>query len=312
MLKSYLIIAVRSLLTQRLYSAINVFGLAIGLASCILMSLFVFSEMGFDAYHAKADNIVRVVTDLHPPGSTEQRFSTSQYRTGEAFVQEFAELTAYTRLRNVRTSLGTQGRMFNESLAYVTDPNVFDFFSFDALSGDLKTALTRPNTVVLTESTALRLLGGTNVLGQTLMAGSNIALEVTAVIKDLPDNTHLAINALISWGTMGQMLDTQGWEENPSFNYYTYFETANGTDVEALEAKIPAYMEEKVREGISDVITLKLQRLKDIYLTSKQAFEMRTNGDINTVYAFSTIAILILLIACINFMNLSTARATKR
>ncbi len=312
MLKSYLIIALRSLLTQRLYSAINVFGLAIGLASCILMSLFVFSEMGFDTYHAKSDNIIRVVTDLHPPGSTEQRFTTSQYKTGEAFVQEFAELTAYTRFRNVGTSMGTQQRMFNENLVYVVDANVFDLFSFEAFSGDLTKALTRPNTVVLTESTAQRLLGSTNVLGQTLMAGSDIALEVTAVIKDLPENTHLAINALVSWGTMGQMLGDEGWEENPSFNYYTYFETAKGTDVEALEAKIPAYMEEKVREGISDVFTLKLQRITDIYLTSKQAFEMKANGDINTVYAFSTIAILILLIACINFMNLSTARATKR
>lgn len=312
MLKSYFVIALRSLLTQRLYSAINIFGLAIGLASCIFVSLFVYSEMGYDNFHPKSDNIVRMVLDLHPPGSSEQKFSTTQFRNGAAFSQEFSQMTAFTRLRNIQTSLGTQGQMFNDAQVFVTDPNVFDFFGFEAIDGSLDSALTRPNTIVLTKSSAIKFLGDSDVVGQTMIVGDNIALQVTAVVKDLPENTHLAINALISWGTMGQLLDQEGWEENPSFNYYTYFEIAKGTDIAKLAAKFPAYLDKKVRADLSKVITFKLQPLQDIYLTSKQSFEMKTNGDINTVYAFSTIAILILLIACINFMNLSTARATKR
>lgn len=312
MLKSYFIIALRSLISQRLYSAINILGLAIGLAACILVWLFVSSETGYDKYHKNADNIARLVVDLHPPGSTVQKFASSQYKNGDFFSREFAQIEEYTRLRNISTALGTSGNMFNEDRFFVADPNFFTFFDFEFIHGGANGALERPNTLVLTESSAMRYFGKTNVIGKTLTTEDGVLLEVTAVVKDLPYHTHMDINVLASFATTGELLNYSGWEENPSFNYYTYLKLSPGTDINALQAKFASFIDSKIREGLSDVVTFKLQKVTDIYLTSKLSFEMKANGDINLVYAFSTIAVLILLIACINFMNLSTARATKR
>ena len=312
MLNNYLIIAYRNLLKQKLYSGINILGLAIGLAICISMAIFVESELGYDKHIKGHENIYRTSLKMTVPGSPAQHFAQGSVYNAERFSANFDEIQEATRLREIGATLGFGNTHFSDDGINLADANAIEFFSLEMLQGDAQTALAAPNSVVLTESAAQRYFSSTNVMGETLMLANRISLKVTGVIKDLPTRTHLDISALISMGTAPEFLQNPNWDQNPSFNYLTYFQLAPNTAIKALEAGFPDFLENHVGEGVSDALNYTLINITDIYLNSHFYGEMKENGDINIVYSFSIIAALILLIACVNFMNLSTATATKR
>jgi len=311
-LSNYLTIAYRSLLKQKLYSSINILGLAIGLAICISMAIFVESELGYDTFIEDHNNIYRTSLKLTVPGSPEQNFAPGSVYNAERFSVYFDEIIEAARLREIGATLGYGTQHFSDDGILLADSNTLDFFSLELLQGDSATALSAPNSIVLTESAAQKHFSNQNAVGETLILANRISLKVTGVIKDLPKRTHLDVFALISMSTAPAFLNNPNWDQNPSFNYSTYFKLAPLTDVAALEAKIPDFLDNHIRANTSDSLHYTLIPVTDIYLKSNLYGELKNNGDINIVYSFSIIAALILLIACVNFMNLSTATATKR
>ena len=312
MLSNYLLTAYRSLIGQKLYSAINILGLAIGLAACIMMAIFVESELGYDTYHKDYQQLYRTSVKMTVPGAPEQNFAPGQASNAPTFKADFEEIVDSTRLRGIGATLTAGQDSYNDDGVMLADANVFNVLTFEFIHGDAQTALSSPDTIVLTRSMAEKYFKTTNVIGKTLTLGNSIELKVTAVVEDLPERTHLQVSSLISMPTAAQYLGEPDWEENPSFNFYTYLKLADGVSGAVVEAKIPDYLENKVQQGISDLVHFSLVPITDIYLTSHIYGEMKENGDIKIVMSFSIIALLILLIACINFMNLSTATAAKR
>ncbi|BBN82529.1 ABC transporter permease [Pseudoalteromonas sp. A25] len=311
MLKNYLIIAYRSLLAQKLYSIINILGLAIGLATCITMAIFVESELGYDEFIQDHERIYRSSVDFTPPNSPEQKFAQSQVFNAERFKSYFSEVEDATRLREIDLPMGQGQDQFIHEGIMLADANAIEFFSLEIIKGNPH-ALNLPNSVVLSESAARMYFSSTDVLGETLHLANRVPLKVTAVIKDLPNRTHLNIFALVSMATANEFFGNTQWQQDQSFNYFTYLKLAKGISGKALEAKLPDYLENHDKPGASKMKTFKLMPITDIYLHSNKYGEMKDNGDINTVYSFTIISALILLIASVNFMNLSTASAAKR
>ncbi len=312
MLKNYLLIAYRSLLQQKLYSTINILGLAIGLAICISMAIFVESELGYDKFIKGHEQIYRSSVKWMPPSAPEQYYAQGQVFNAENYQAHFEEVVDATRFREVSVALGQGKESFLHDGVFLADPNFVDFFSLDVIDGERQSALEAPNTIVLTQAAAMLYFGRTNVVGESLLGAGKLPLKVSAVIKDLPLRTHLNVFALISMATATTYYGDNSWQRDPSFNYFTYVKLADGVAGEDVEAKIPSYLENHYGPGTSDTLGFELMPVTDIYLHSHQYGEMKENGDINTVYSFSVISALILFIACVNFMNLSTATATKR
>jgi putative ABC transport system permease protein len=311
-LNNYLVIAYRNLLKQKLYSGINILGLAIGLAICISMAIFVESELGYDKHINDHQNIYRTSLKMTVPGSPAQSFAQGSVYNAERFTNYFDEITEATRLRSMGATLGFGDTHFSDVGLTLADANVFNFMSLEMIKGDKQSALVQPNTVVLTESAARRYFSSIDVLDKTLILANRIPLKVTGIIKDLPKRTHLEFSAIVSMGTAAEFLQNPNWDTDQSFNYSTYFKLKPNTDIKALEARFPEFLENHIGEGLGDIFHYTLINITDIYLNSHLYGEMKKNGDINIVFSFSIIAALILLIACVNFMNLSTATATKR
>ena len=313
MLKNYVLIAYRTLLKHRFYSALNVLGLAIGLAVCLLIFLFVQDERSYDRHFAEADTIyrVRALFEAQQVHSEEARVA---YPAAPLLKKDFAEVVRAVRLIGIdQAPLFVQGeRRFYEPHFFFADSNFFEVFDVPFVRGDPATALQAPSSIVLTESSARKYFDDADPLGQTLSYEDRADFTVSAVIEDLPHNTHFNFEMLASHGSMVpaygedimQGLGSWGWPST-----FTYLQLTPEADAVALEAKLPEFMERN--EG-QEELSLFLQPLQDIHLRSHLELEMQPNGDIAQVYTFSAIALLILLIACINFMNLATARATLR
>ncbi|RXE96740.1 ABC transporter permease [Pseudoalteromonas sp. PS5] len=312
MLKNYLLIAYRSLLQQKLYSAINILGLAIGLAICISMAIFVESELGYDKFIQNHEQVYRSSVKWMPPSAPEIYYAQGQVFNAQNYKTHFEEVVDATRFRQVTVALGEGRESFIHEGVLLADANFIDFFSLQVLHGNGQTALNNPNSIVLTEAAAELYFGRTSVVGEALLGDGKLPLKVTAVIKDLPQRTHLNVFALISMETATTYYGDTSWQRDPSFNYFTYVRLADGVSGHDVEAKIPSYLENRYGHGASDTLDFTLMPVSDIYLHSQMYGEMKENGDINTVYSFSVISALILFIACVNFMNLSTATATKR
>jgi len=315
MFKNYLLVAYRSLLQQKQYAIINIFGLAIGLTACILVAIFVESELGYDKHHADHQNIVRASLTMAVPGSPVQNFAMTQVQNADEFKRKFAQITDSTRLRTFGLTLGTVNNTFNDPGLNFADSNVFDFFAFDFIHGQAEGALTAPNSVVLTRSAAQKYFHREDVINETLTLSNRVQLKVTGVIADLPTSTHLEISSLVSMTTADSLWPGSNWRDEFSFNYFTYFKLAENTDLVQLEAQFPDFIDSIARfnaRGGSKEFQYSLMPIADIYLHSHLFDEMKQNGDYDVVMSFTIVALLIMLIACINFMNLATATASKR
>lgn len=322
MFKSYVKVAIRNLLKYKGTAFINIFGLSIGIACCVLISLFVLDELSYDRYHEKADRIYRVKVQ-GIVGTNEFNGAETCVPLADALVREFPEVTTAARLYRGGFPVVRYGdKVFSEERFYWADNTVFDVFTIPFIKGDPKTALSKPNTIVITQTMAEKYFGEDDPMGKTLNTDNRVDYLITGVVKDVPRNSHFHYDFLASLlGT--DAAKNMFWVSN---NIYTYFVLKEGVSYKALEEKLKGlvvkYVGPHIQQaaGISLEQFLKsggaygyfLQPLTDIHLYSDVEFEWEPNSDIAYIYIFSLIALAILAIACINFMNLATARSTRR
>lgn len=325
MFRNYLKTAWRNLLKSKVFSFINILGLAIGLCCFLLISMYVVDELSYDKFHTKAERIFRIHSDIRFGGS-DLVLPVSSDIMGSTLKKDYPQVEEYTRIyASGGSKLLKKGNDFiNEQAVAHADSTFFKVFTFPAIAGDLNTALNEPNTVVITESAAKRYFGNANAMGKTIETDDNNSTlyKVTGVIKDMPRNSHFRYDFLFSMDNV----DYQ-WGNHLSHNFYTYMLLKPGADYKALEKKFPEYMARYIIPQAAQFMQVKsmeefeksgnklqysLMPMLDIHLHSNRPFELRANGNIQAVYIFSAIALGILLIACINFMNLATARSANR
>lgn len=323
MLWSYVKIAIRNVVRQKLYSSINILGLAVGVAACITILLYVQDELSYDRYHKKADRIYRVALSA-VIGGNEFNAALSAAPVAATLLEEFPEVEAITRISYIGgyPVIRYEDRVYSEELYTAADSTVFDVFDIPFIIGDPKTALTEPNSLVMTESTARRYFGDENPMGKMMTSDKVNERMVTGVIEDFPHNSHFHYDFLLSFVT-SPLSQSTTWLNN---NLYTYIVLKEGASAEELEAKFPDMIRKYVGPQIEQALgvswdqmgedgssyELFLQPLTDIHLRSHLDREIEVNGNITYIYVFSIIAAFILIIACINFMNLASARSAGR
>lgn len=318
MLKNYLKIALRNLKKNAVYSSINIAGLAAGMACCILITLYVLHELSYDKFHQNADRIFRVRLDLDLNGVLYQEPSIP-FPAAEALARDFPEVERSMRFyRNDDFPMIEIGdRQFIEERFFFADPAVFEMFDFPLIKGDEKTAFIEPNSVVLSEDMARKYFGEADPLGQTLRYQKQFDLKVTGVMKNVPDNAHFKFDFLAPLQFQLNLWESQngpGGRHNQWFwtGAWTYLLLSNDHAAQSLTEKFPTFVTKYFPDRIKGGLTLSLQPLTSIHLHSRLDNEIQPNSHILYVYIFSAIAVLILVIACINFVNLSTAQSGTR
>ena len=325
MFKNFVKTAWRNLVKNRTFSIINIAGLAIGLACFILISLFVVDELSYDKYNEKADRIYRVNSDIRF-GGTDLNLAVCSDPMGATLKKDYPQVEQYARFY---ASSGS--KLVKKGNEWITEANVthadstlFDVFSLPAVAGNTKTALNEPNTVVITASAAKKYFGNTNVVGKMIETDdrSNNLYKVTAVIEDVPKNSHFNFDFFFSMDNVDY-----GFGNYLSHNFQTYVLLKEGTDYKAFDKNFDQVIENYVLPQAKQFMQINsmdefkkagnkleyhLMPLTDIHLHSARFPELGVNGNVQYVYIFSVVAVFILLIACINFMNLSTARSANR
>jgi len=322
MLKNYLRSAIRSLWKNKAFSAINIIGLAAGLAVCLLITLYVVDETSYDRYNVNADRIYRLHADIFF-NNTQFSAATSPRPLGPALMKDYPQIEQMTRVVAQSSILVRKGNenIQDHQAAYV-DSTFFSVFTVVPLQGDLRTALDAPNAIVIDESTARKYFDRTDVAGQTLYVDNTTPCKVTAVIKDLPQRSHFHFHFL------RPIRDSyQGAKDDWLTNFTcTYILVRPGVDRATMQAHVDQTTHTYMYRQLQDILhtsaedmqkrgshfRYNLMPLTDIHLHSDLTFEIEANGNSSYVYSFSVIAALILLIACVNFMNLSTARSANR
>lgn len=317
MYRNYFAVFKRGFIKQKGYSFLNVFGLSIGITCFILISLYIRDEYSFDRMHSKADRIYRIHEIFEADGVGE-RSASQPFPVGEALVNDYeSQILKSVRLFNFQSptlavSTIDNKKEFNEPRLFFTDSAFFDVFDFNLLKGDVKTALNNTHSVVITESTAKKYFAGEDPIGKYLKFQGNTNLLVTGILEDVPVNTHFQFDFLVSFATLKEFYDGKlpdGWYWNPCWTYLLLKDPAAAID---LQAAMPAFVQKYFPEFIRNDVRLELVPLTDIHLKSHMDYEIQPNSSETTVYVFASIALFVLLIACINFINLSTARAAKR
>ena len=315
MIKNYFKIAFRNLWKNKAFSTINILGLAIGMAACIVIMLFVFYEKSFDRMHAK--NIYRLDEVQKFEGMVQpQNVALSMYPMGPTLTADFPEIKNFTRVRQASKLDLTYGdkRIFFPTILYV-DSTFLRLFDFEVAKGDRKSILEKPNSIALTEESAKKLFGNEDPIGKTVTkhVGDTITFTVTGIMKDAPENSHLQFDGLASFSTIAGPDNMNNWGGNW---LVTYLELEKGSSTAALEKKFPAYLKKYMAEDDRwRFYELFLQPLYEVHDNSANITHDYVNYkkfDKSYTYVFSIIAIIILVIACINFMNLSTARSAER
>ncbi|MEJ7739014.1 MAG: ABC transporter permease [Chitinophagaceae bacterium] len=322
MLKNYLKVAFRNLWKNKFFSAINMLGLAIGISTCLLITLFVLDELSFDHYNENAGRIYRVNTDLKF-GGAEQKFAVASAPLGFTMVNESPEIENAVRFRSYGSSVIRKGdQNIKEDRIIYADSTLFDVFTLPIVSGHSKKALTEPNTLVISERIARKYFNRTNVAGEILLFDNKTNYKITAVIRNIPPASHFNFDIFVSLSGLAESRD-DNWL---SFNFNTYLLLRKNVDPAFVESRfqqlIKKYTWPKVKQLMNitpeeflksgNYFNLSLMPLTAIHLHSDRIAELAPNGDIKMVYIFSAVAIFILLIACVNFMNLSTARSANR
>ncbi|MEL6671733.1 MAG: FtsX-like permease family protein [Bacteroidota bacterium] len=318
MLRNYLIIALRNMRRYLGFSFINLFGLGLGLAACLLILLFVNHERCFDRFHAQHEHVYRLNEVQTWDGIIPQKVALSMYPMGPNLVKDYPEIQAFTRMINRTEVPLDQGdkRIFLDKL-YLVDSAFTDIFDFPWLYGEESTALLPPNSIVITEETAIKFFGRTDVVGEQLADrnGDTTMFNITGVVKNVPAQSHLQFDGLISMSTVGEETINR-WMENWGSNWLnTYLKLAEGVDIKNLETKFPDFLIRYMGEDAPEGYQLFLQNLADIHLGSTEIThdyqnEKKFNGTYITVFTY--LGLFVLLIAAINFMNLTTARSQRR
>ncbi|MCC6287603.1 MAG: ABC transporter permease [Chitinophagaceae bacterium] len=322
MLKNYLKTAFRNLVKNKFYSSINIIGLAAGLATCMLILLYVLDELSYDKYNKNAARIFRVNNEVQF-GENHFDMAVSPALLGTTMVKDFPEVEQYTRLRwygGLRVKKGNEN-LQEERVAYA-DSSLFDVFTLPVIAGNPKTALVEPHSLVITEKVAKKYFNTTDVVGRTMLINDTGNYKITAVIENIPTQSHF------NFDIFAPMIEDPGSKDDNwlSENWNTYILLRKNADVAKLEPQLNGFMEKYtgpmlksvVNQGMDEFkksggyIKASLTPLTDIHLHSNKMAEIDGNGSAQFVYIFSAIAVLILLIACVNFINLSTARSSSR
>lgn len=315
MFKNYLTVAIRNLMRNKVYSTLNVLGLGIGMSSCLLIVLFVQNELQYDRFHKNGDRIYKVVFETqNENGSRTVQWVTSG-TVGPALECDFPEVQETVRMWPQRTGVERQNRMLNARLILV-DKHIFDVFDFEFVKGDPQTAFKDPSGMLITESTATRLFDEEDPTGKILtvdqaaFAGDYI---VSGIVKDYPIHSMIQFNLLITKVPKQREGRWHSWLKPWSHrSVHTYMMLKKGADAKALEQKLPAFMERYLGAEIQERNTYYLQSLNRIYLHSRADYGFTTFGDINQLYTMCVVAAFLLVIACVNFMNLATAQSIRR
>ena len=309
--KSYLKVTFRNLYRHKMYSFINIFGLATGIACFLLMGMFVLDEVSYDRYHSKAGRLYRIAGEINWSGGIENAASV-QFPLATALMNDFPQIEMAARLWRPRrpTTIRFEDRQYLEEGLFFADPELLQMFDFTILAGDRNSALAGVNALVLTRQIAEKYFGDANPLGKLVTVDNDQALEVTAVIEKLPSNSHLQFDMLVPLELMPQLPQLeQNWYWNA---FWTYVLLPKHQPTEVLERQFEAFVLKYFPESVREGIRLYLQPLTDIHLRSQLANEIDSNGNVFTVSLFAAIGLLVLFIACINFMNLATARSAVR
>ncbi len=329
MLKNYLTVAFRNLLRNRLYTAINIFGLAVGLASCILILLYVRHETSYDQWIPNADRIYQVYTRFDVPGRPPFEAGEAPGPAKAALTKDFNEIEAAARLLDARPIIKRGSDVFREQVVFA-DPNLFEVLDLPLVSGNKATALAEVSNVLLSETMARKFFGSASPVGEILpFTFTDLGLKrdyrVVGVFKDIPTNTHFKLDIIAT-------LNEADWEKQPwqliswtSMNSSLYVKMRPGVDVKAFEQSLPEFERRNVPDlsfggrefKTADIMTFGLTNIQDVHLHGKRFGKNNSSigrpmGDVKTITAFSVVAAMILLIACINFTNLATAKASQR
>jgi len=307
MFKNYLLVTVRNLKKNSTYSLLNIIGLAVGMTAFILIALYVQYELSFDKYHENADRIYRVVRE-------ERAFTPAPL--GPALKEKIPEVVSAARiLRSSNTLISHEQKHFLEDEFYWADPETFEIFSISFISGDPETALNDPSAIILSKRTANKYFGNADPMGKILTVSERYEFTVSGVFIDMPANSHFIMDAVVPYATYFQITnnDITSWRANFS---YTYFLLREGADPEGMENKISPLIEIPLLKaaGLKEPYPkfYSIQPITRIHLHSHRMQEIEANNDMKYILLFSSIAFLILFIACINYMNLATARSLRR
>ncbi|MDN3583336.1 ABC transporter permease [Mucilaginibacter flavus] len=324
MIKNYLRSALRNITRHKFISFINIFGLTIGLTCCLLIVVYVVNELSYDQFNANADDIYRVTRSFNTAdGIDNLHLGAVAPPFGPLLKNEFPDIKKVTRiLSNGSVVIRYKDKLFNEQGSYFADENFFDFFSIKTIHGDSKTALAEPFSVMLTPEMARKYFGDEDPMNKEFRFDNQYNFKVTGIFEPFPANAQLHPQLLLSFNTLNDnaVYGKKGLETNWGNNaFFTYLLFPKGYNVDHVAAQFPAFLDKYVHfpgqpANFRELKFSKLhfQKLLDIHLNSHLDDELEQNGDIKRVYIFSAIALFILLIACINYMNLSTARSTLR
>jgi putative ABC transport system permease protein len=312
MFKNLIKISIRNIRKEKGYSFINIFGLIIGITSCLFIIFYIIDELSYDNFHEKGDDVYRVVTNITEVDN-EFTWAVAQTPFAPAVKRDYPEVTEFTRITGTGRMMFKKGseNLYEEDFVYA-DSAMFELFTFQFIQGDPETCLFEPNSIVVTEDIAIKYFDNSDVVGETLI-GENTSYKVTGVIKNIPKNTHISsIKAFISWNTLQDFRLEGNWG---NFGVLTYIYAPNLTDPAIFEEKLHEVYDNycaEIFEQFGIDFKYELQNIRDIHLYSKIGEEAETGGDIAYIYIFGAIAFFVLLIASINYMNLSTARSMKR
>lgn len=313
MIKNFFKITFRNLWRHKGFSFINILGLAVAMAACFLIFLYVSFERSYDSFHSKSSNIYRLVTDVITPSETIHAGITS-WPMGPNIKADFPEVEAFARVQRTSMLVTKEEKKFQEENVLFADSTFFKLFDFSLIRGDSKSVLKEALSVVLTKSAAKKYFGDKDPIGQTVSLYDYYPAKVTGVMEDLPQNSHIQADLLVSMSTLTQTLNPGQDEQWSNFDATTYLLLKEGTNAALLQKKLPNFLQKHNGKGMEKSkmnFILFLEPLKDVYMNAERDDAIE-NGNKNNVYIFSIVAVFILLIACFNFINLTTARSTER
>lgn len=324
MIKNYIKVALRNVGRQKFFAFINITGLAVGISCCLLIITYVTEELSYDNFHPEVEDTYRIALDRKFPDN-QFIYARSPMPMGRTLARDLSVVKSYTRIFNQFGSLTFQidDRFFDERSVLAVDSTFFDFFAVEFVQGDKKTALDLPNSLILTEAMATKYFGAEDPLGKQLTIQNVGEMLVRGVVKPMPTNTHFHFDFLFSLSTVPGLYRNEFWG---SYNAHSYIKLEKGTEPKAIEAQIEGVIQTYMEPQIQSILGISweqyeaagndhnyfLQPVADIHLKSNHQWELEANGNETIVYLFAAISFFILLIACINFINLTTARAANR
>ncbi|MCL5021450.1 MAG: ABC transporter permease, partial [Bacteroidetes bacterium] len=309
MLKNYLKIAFRNILRNKVYSLINIAGLGIGIAGSLLILVYVANQLSFESMHKNRNDIVRVSVAL---GGSRVTLAGAMPAVGPAAAEELPEVRAAVRFRVDRSALITVNRRtFTEKKDFFADSNVFEVFTFPLVSGDRSSVLDDPASIVISQTTARKYFGNSDPIGKTLVYDKKYNFTVAGVMKNIPENTMLRPDMIAPYSRALEIRPVV----NPWGSFgddYTYLYLRHGASLQKLPGELEQLLISNTNKAMASVLSFKVVPLSDVHFTTGMMGELGPTASITSVNLFSMIAVLVLVVACLNFVNLSTARSMKR